>query len=80
MNLVGKFTINLKFLSEYKKRSNTVSAIFTAQLKQENFYAKMRNYPSVRAMHLDNGNIPESVYDNLIETVNKNMNVIYKCI
>ena len=63
---------------EYKKRSNTVAAIFTAQLKQEHFYAKMRNYPSVRAMHLDNGNIPESVYDNLIETVHKHLPAMHR--
>ena len=63
---------------EYKKRSNTVAAIFTAQLKQENFYAKMRNYPSVRAMHLDEGNIPESVYDNLIETVHKHLPAMHR--
>lgn len=56
---------------EYKKRGNTVAAIFQAQLKKENFYATVRNYPSVRAMHLHEGNIPESVYDNLIKTVHQ---------
>uniref|UniRef100_UPI0040572C52 oligoendopeptidase F n=1 Tax=Agathobacter sp. TaxID=2021311 RepID=UPI0040572C52 len=57
----------------YKKHSNTVAAIFTSQLKQERFKAKVRNYPSVRAMHLDSGKIPEAVYDNLIETVHKHL-------
>ena len=33
----------------------------------------MRKYPSVRAMHLSEGNIPESVYDNLIETVHRHL-------
>lgn len=63
---------------EYKRRGNTVAAIFLAQLKQENFYAKMRNYSSVRAMHLDEGNIPESVYDNLIETVHKHLPAMHR--
>ncbi len=63
---------------EYKRRGNTVAAIFTSQLKQENFYAKMRNYPSVRAMHLAEGNIPESVYDNLIETVHKHLPALHR--
>ena len=63
---------------EYKKRSNTVAAIFQAQLKKENFFATVRNYPSVRAMHLDEGNIPESVYDNLIETVHKHLPAMHK--
>ena len=63
---------------EYKKRSNTVAAIFQAQLKKENFFATVRNYDSVRAMHLDEGNIPESVYDNLIETVHKHLPAMHK--
>ncbi len=64
--------------SEYKKHANTIAAIFQGHLKQENFYAKVRNYPSVRAMHLHNGNIPESVYDNLIETVHKHLPAMHR--
>ena len=63
---------------EYKRRGNTVASIFNAQLKQENFFAKMRKYPSVRAMHLAEGNIPESVYDNLIETVHKHLPAMHR--
>ena len=63
---------------EYKRKSNTIAAIFNANLKQESFYAKMRNYPSVRAMHMDEGNIPESVYDNLIETVHKHLPAMHR--
>lgn len=63
---------------EYKKRGNTVAAIFQAQLKKENFFANVRNYPSVRAMHLDEGNIPETVYDNLIETVHRHLPAMHK--
>lgn len=57
----------------YAKWGNTVASIFVSNLKQENFFAKMRKYPSVRAMHLSEGNIPESVYDNLIETVHRHL-------
>lgn len=63
---------------EYKKYANTVAAMFQAQLKQENFYAKVRNFPSVRAMHLHEGNIPESVYDKLIETVHKHLPAMHR--
>ncbi|MGN1155704.1 MAG: oligoendopeptidase F [Agathobacter sp.] len=63
---------------EYKKHANSVAAMFQAQLKQENFYAKVRKYPSVRAMHLASGNIPESVYDNLIETVHKHLPAMHR--
>lgn len=63
---------------EYKKHANSVAAMFQAQLKQENFYAKVRKFPSVRAMHLASGNIPESVYDNLIETVHKHLPAMHR--
>lgn len=57
----------------YAKWGNTIAAVFVSNLKQENFFAKMRKYPSVRAMHLSAGNIPETVYDNLIETVHRHL-------
>lgn len=57
----------------YAKWGNTLAAVFVSNLKQERFYAKMRKYPSVCAMHLSEGNIPETVYDNLIETVHRHL-------
>lgn len=57
----------------YAKWGNTLAAVFVSNLKQESFFAKMRKYPSVRAMHLSEGNIPETVYDNLIETVHRHL-------
>lgn len=57
----------------YAKWGNTVASVFVSNLKQESFFAKMRKYPSVRAMHLSEGNIPETVYDNLIETVHRHL-------
>lgn len=64
--------------SSYKTYGNTVSAIFTSNLKQENFYSQLRNYSSSRAMELDKSEIPESVYDNLIETVHKHLPALHK--
>lgn len=62
----------------YKSFGNTVSAIFLSQLKKEHFYAKARHYESVRAMHLDAGNIPEQVYDSLIENVHKHLPAMHR--
>ncbi|SFG15113.1 oligoendopeptidase F [Lachnospiraceae bacterium C7] len=61
----------------YKKFGNTVAAIFISNLKQENFFSKVRKYSSSRAMELDHSNVPESVYDNLIETVHKHLPAMY---
>ncbi len=62
----------------YEKWGNTVAAMFVSNLKQESFYARMRKYPSVRAMHLSHGNIPESVYDNLIASVHKHLPAMHR--
>lgn len=62
----------------YGKIRNTLAATFAANLDQANFYAQVRNFSSAREMYLYGSNIPESVYDNLIETVHKNMDKMHK--
>ena len=62
----------------YKKWGNTVTATYLAQLKRDNFYAKVRKYSSAREMYLSKGNIPESVYDNLIKTVNSHLPALHR--
>lgn len=57
---------------------NTFASILASNVKQAVFFAKARRYPSSRASFLDQGNIPESVYDNLIETVHKNLDAMYR--
>ena len=48
-----------------------LSATFSANLKQAQFYAGMRHYGSALEAALDGGNIPVSVYDNLIAAVHE---------
>lgn len=62
----------------YGKMRNTLAATFAANLDQANFYAQVRKFSSAREMYLYGSNIPESVYDNLIETVHKNMDKMHK--
>lgn len=57
----------------FKQWGNTVASTFTGHLRGEKFFAKARKYHSTRAWHMSNGNISESVYDNLIETVHKHL-------
>jgi len=63
---------------EYNKFKNTLAAAFYANVKQANFYAEVRGYSSSRAAALDGGNIPEQVYDNLIETVNNRIELMHR--
>lgn len=57
---------------------NTLAANFAANLKQADFYAKVRGYSSARAMYLDDAAIPEQVYDNLIDTVHESLPLMYQ--
>ncbi|MFA3782794.1 oligoendopeptidase F [Melioribacteraceae bacterium 4301-Me] len=60
---------------EYK---NTLSALFTGNIKGLIFNAKARKYNSTREASLTPNNIPLSVYDNLITTVNQNLEPMHR--
>lgn len=62
----------------YGKMGNTIATTFVNHLKQDKFYASVRKYESDRQMYLADGNIPESVYDNLIETVHKHLPALHE--
>lgn len=62
----------------YAKFRNTLAATHAASVKKDVFFARARNYPSARAMALSGTNIPESVYDNLVATVNKNLPSLHR--
>lgn len=62
----------------YKKYINTFAATLTGQVKKDNFNAKVRNYDSARQAALDNNNIPEQVYDNLVEAVNDRLDLLHR--
>ncbi len=62
----------------YKKFKNTLAATFSANVKQEAFYAKVRKYPSTLAKELDKSNVPLSVYTNLIDVVHENLPLLHR--
>mgnify|MGYP000757241485 CR=1 FL=1 len=62
----------------YGSFRNTLAAAFYANVKQEYFFARTRKYSSSRAMALDGGNIPERVYDGLIEAVHGGLPAMYR--
>jgi oligoendopeptidase F len=49
---------------------STLAATLAGAMQRDWFYAKARKYPTALAGALDAENLPESVYDNLIKTVN----------
>lgn len=64
--------------NSYKKWSNTLAATYISKLKNDVFFANIRKYDSPRQMYLSKGDIPESVYDNLIQTVHAHLPALHK--
>ncbi|TDJ49947.1 MAG: oligoendopeptidase F [Nitrospina sp.] len=62
----------------YEQHQYTFTALLDGSLKKDMFYARARNYPSVREQALFTENIPVTVYDQLIETVHNNLEPLYK--
>ena len=52
-----------------RKFSNTLAATLNANVKADIFYARMPRFNSAIEASLDNDNIPITVYERLIETV-----------
>jgi oligoendopeptidase F len=64
--------------STYKKNNNTLAASLTSNVKKNRFYSTVRKYNSSLESSLDSDNISTDVYDNLIETVNKNLHLLHR--
>ena len=62
----------------FKNYKNTLVALFNGNIKASMFNVKARNYESTRAAALDANNIPLSVYDNLVNTVNQNLEPLHR--
>lgn len=67
-----------KVYETYGKFRNTFASTLSGTVKKDNFSAKVRNYDSARHAALSNNNIPEQVYDNLVETVNNNLHLLQR--
>lgn len=64
--------------STYANHVNTLGATYGASVKNDVFYAKVRNYPSALEAALEPDRIPVSVYDNLIETIRSSLPIFHK--
>ncbi|BBB92613.1 MAG TPA: oligoendopeptidase F [Methylomusa anaerophila] len=65
-------------LGEYNHYRNTFAATLSANVKTNFFYAKARKYNSTLESALHGDNIPIEVYDNLIKTVNQNLEPLHR--
>ncbi len=62
----------------YGDNKNTLANILGGKVKADNFNAKVRGFESARHSALFANNVPESVYDQLLETVNNNLEALHQ--
>ncbi|WP_226675742.1 oligoendopeptidase F [Mesobacillus jeotgali] len=62
----------------YGSFKNTFSSTLSGNIKKDNFNARVRKYESARHAALSANNIPESVYENLVNTVNDNLHLLHR--
>jgi oligoendopeptidase F len=62
----------------YAEMKNTLGATFNGMLKSAKFYASVRKYKSPLAAALDSNNIPETVYSSLVDTLESNLEPMYR--
>lgn len=62
----------------YKELINTVATAYSYNTRTDAVTARLRNYPSARAASLAADNVPEEVYDNLIDVVNESLPLLHR--
>ena len=66
------------FYSRFDSHKNTLASLYAGQVKLDVIHARIRGYPSARAAALFPDNVDEKVYDNLIDTVGKNLGSLHR--
>lgn len=67
-----------KYYAEYDAHKNTIAATLNGSVQRDVYYAKARKYPSALEAALFHDKVPTSVYDNLIESVHRNLPAVYR--
>ncbi len=67
-----------KLYHTYKQYQNTLASLYSGQVKKQIFSAKLRGYKSTLEAAVDANNVSPAVYDNLINTVNQNLDKMHR--
>ena len=62
----------------YGAHKNTIASLYTGQVQQNVALAKILGYDSAREKSLYVDKVPTAVYDNLIDTIHKNLKPLHK--
>ncbi len=61
------------YFNTFKKFENTIAELYSGNVKLDCYFADVRGYKSARESALFNNDVPESVYDSLIEAVHDSL-------
>ncbi len=67
-----------QFYAVFESHKNAIAALYNGSVLLDVYRARIRNYPSARAAGLFPDDVPESVYDNLIESVHEGLPVLHR--
>src|SRR5690606_13103069 len=67
-----------KYYTQFVGHENTLAATLSGSIQKDVYYAKVRGYDSALHQALYADNVPQSVYDNLIETVHKHLPAVHR--
>jgi oligoendopeptidase F len=66
------------YFGEWSEFRNTVSTAYKNSVKANSKLANARNYDTAREASLDSANVPVEVYDNLLDSVRDNLDVLHR--
>ena len=67
-----------KYYRQYSGHRHTLAASLESSIQRDVYYARVRNHPSALAAALFPDRVPESVYDNLIDSVHRHLPSLYR--
>jgi len=67
-----------QYYQSYEDHKHTLAATFSQSLKKDIFYARVRNFETCRQSALFADDVPDTVYDNLIETVRQHLEPLFR--
>jgi oligoendopeptidase F len=67
-----------QFYGAYDAHKTTIASLYAGSVKLDKYQAQARNFSGSRVQALFPDNVPESVYDNLVGTVDANLPVLHR--
>ncbi|GMO57769.1 MAG: oligoendopeptidase F [Termitinemataceae bacterium] len=67
-----------QYYSQFLGHKTTLASLYASSVKQDVVNARIRGFKSARSASLFSDNVSESVYDNLISTINDNLGPLHR--